>query len=153
MASKYKPEYLEQAERLSMLGLTDHEMAKFFGVTRVTLCAWMKTHPELHAAIMAGKDLADARVVESLFKRAVGYSHRAQKVFQYMGSPVVVDFTETFPPDTMACMYWLNNRQRARWRRSPDPNGGEEDLPPTKVVFEVVDGRRPDRSRDPGEPE
>ena len=151
--SRFKQEYCEQAERLAMLGLTDEEIGKFFGVTGRTLHKWKLAHPELRAALMEGKEVADARVVQALFRRAVGYTHQAQKVFQHMGQPVVVDYTESFPPDTMACMYWLNNRQRGRWRRSPDPNGGEEDLPPTKVVFEVVDGRRPDRARDPGEPE
>ena len=38
--SKYKDEYCEQAEKLARLGVTDKEMAEFFGVTVQMLNKW-----------------------------------------------------------------------------------------------------------------
>jgi hypothetical protein len=139
--TSYQPEYAEQAEKLSKLGLTDKEMAEFFGVTERTLNTWKTKHPEFLQALKKGKTLADANVVESLYRRACGYSHEAVKIMQYEGKPVVEPYIEHYPPDTTACLAWLHNRQREKWQRNPDPAGGGADLPPTKIVFEVQDAR------------
>lgn len=139
--SKYRPEYAEQVERLCKLGLTDKELGEFFEVSEQTINAWKKKYPEFLEALKKGKVLADANVVESLYRRACGYQHDAVKILQHNGNPVVVDYTEHYPPDTTACLAWLHNRQRDKWQRNPDPNGGSADLPPTKVVFEVQDAR------------
>ena len=139
--SSYKEEYVEQAEKLSKLGLTDKEMAEFFGVTERTFNTWKTKHPEFLQSLKKGKTLADANVVESLYFRACGYSHEAVKIMQYEGQPVVEPYIEHYPPDTTACLAWLHNRQRDKWQRNPDPAGGGADLPPTKIVFEVQDAR------------
>ncbi len=139
--SSYKEEYVEQAEKLSKLGLTDKEMAEFFGVTERTFNTWKTKHPEFLQSLKKGKTLADANVVESLYRRACGYSHEAVKIMQYEGQPVVEPYIEHYPPDTTACLAWLHNRQRDKWQRNPDPAGGGADLPPTKIVFEVQDAR------------
>ena len=139
--SKYKDDYPDQVERLALLGLTDEEMAKFFDIAVSTFNKWKKDYPEFSESIKKGKQFADAKVAESLFKRACGYSHPAVKIMQYEGVPVEVEYTEQYPPDTTACLAWLHNRQREKWQRNPDPNGGLQDLPPTKVVFEVKDAR------------
>lgn len=150
--SKYDPETTpEQARKLSMLGLTQLEISKFFEVGDRTFKDWMTRYPELREAVKSGAAIADAEVAISLFKRACGYSHpeddiRTVALGANMGSEIVITPTiKHYPPDTMAGMYWLNNRQRGRWSRTPDPNGGDDDLPPTKVIFQVIDGRKPER--------
>lgn len=137
----YKPEYADQVEKLCKLGLTDKELGEFFEVTEQTINNWKKKHPEFFESIKKGKTLADANVVESLYRRACGYSHEAVKIMQYEGSPVVEPYIEHYPPDTTACLAWLHNRQRDKWQRNPDAAGGDADLPPTKIVFEVQDAR------------
>ncbi len=139
--SSFKAEFVEQAEKLSKLGLTDKEMADFFGVSERTFNTWKQKHPEFLQSLKKGKTLADANVVESLYRRACGYSHEAVKIMQYEGQPVVEPYIEHYPPDTTACLAWLHNRQREKWQRNPDPAGGDADLPPTKIVFEVQDAR------------
>lgn len=42
----FKEEYIEQALKLSRLGLTDEEMADVFGVVPATFYNWRNTHPE-----------------------------------------------------------------------------------------------------------
>jgi len=37
------------------------------------------------------------------------------------GKPVTVKYTERYPPDTTALIYWLKNRQRGWWRDKPEP--------------------------------
>ena len=145
--TRYKAEYAEQAGKLSKLGLTDVEMADVFGVTEKTLNNWKKAHPEFLLSIKSGKALADANVVESLYRRACGYSHEEDDIRTVTlgnggGSEIVITPTvKHYPPDTTACLAWLHNRQRDKWQRNPDPAGGAADLPPTKVVFEVQDAR------------
>ena len=37
------------------------------------------------------------------------------------GKPVTVKYTEHYPPDTTALVFWLKNRQRGRWRDKVEP--------------------------------
>lgn len=129
--SSFKPEYVEQAYRLCLLGLTDAEMAAFFEVTEDTVNEWKKAHPEFSVSIKAGKENADADVAEKLFRRACGYSHDAVKIFMPAGhtEPVYAPYTEHYAPDTQAASLWLRNRQKAKWRDKLDhehtgPEGG-----------------------------
>jgi hypothetical protein len=58
------------------------------------------------------------------------------------GSQIVITPTiKHYPPDTTACLAWLHNRQRDKWQRTPNPSGGDDDIPPTKLIFEVHDAR------------
>ena len=77
----YKDEYRDQAYRLCLLGYTDAELAKFFGIAESTLYAWKLDYPEFSEGIKSGREDADSRVAKSMFERAVGYSHPEEKVF------------------------------------------------------------------------
>lgn len=116
--SPYKPEMAEHASRLCGLGLTDEEIAQFFGITVRTIYKWKARHPEFAAAIKTGGAPADERVERSLFKRAVGYQQDAVKIFLPKGAlgPVVVPYKEQIAPDTTACIFWLKNRRPDLWR-------------------------------------
>jgi len=117
--SAYKPEYDEQAFRYSLLGATDKEMATFFDISEATLHNWKNDYPSFLESIKNGKDDADARVVQSLYKRATGFTNdKAVKIFMPAGAsePVYAPFEEYFPPDTAAAFIWLKNRQAKKWR-------------------------------------
>lgn len=106
----------EQARKLTLLGLTDEELATFFGVTTATLSNWQDRHTSFAAAIASGKEIADAEVAASLFKRATGMNVKAQKAFKGKNGEVVVAQTITeIPPDPRAAVHWLANRRRGRW--------------------------------------
>lgn len=145
--TKYRKEYCEQAEKLCKLGLIDSELADFFGCAVSTFNEWKKRHPEFKQALEAGKLVADANVAQALYERAIGYSHpeddiRTVSLGEGAGSEIVITpTTKHYPPDTTACLAWLHNRKRKNWQRNPDPAGGEADLPPTRIVFEVNDAR------------
>lgn len=141
--SKFEKKYIKKAFDLALLGLTDEQMANVFDVTATTFHNWKKSQPEFFESIKKGREEADAQVAVSLFKRATGYSHKAKKIMQHMGEPVIVDYIEHYPPDTMACIYWLNNRQRKNWTQKPTDNGDDDPPPPTKVEITVKDARKP----------
>jgi hypothetical protein len=116
--SLFKPEYVEQARKLCMLGHTDLEIAQFFDVTDRCFYKWKVQHPELVQALRAGKEVADSRVERSLYARAVGYNYEAVKIFMPAGraNPVYAPYTEHVPPDVTAGIFWMKNRDPAHWR-------------------------------------
>jgi hypothetical protein len=60
---------------------------------------------------------SDARVERSLYNRAVGYSFNSEKIFCNKDGEVTrVPIVEHVPPDVTAQIFWLKNRDPARWR-------------------------------------
>lgn len=116
----YVPKYAKIAFQMALLGATDAEMAAAFDVHEETVRRWKKAHKEFALALTRGKTEADANVAEKLYRRAMGYSHEAVKIFQYEGEPVIVPYTEHYPPDTQAASLWLRNRQPKLWRDKHD---------------------------------
>jgi hypothetical protein len=119
--SEFRPEYVEQAYRLSLLGATDKEMAAFFDVTEPTFNAWKQEHPEFLSSLCDGKMTADAKVAESLYRRATGYT--AKKVVTANIQGMITDIKEVneyVGPDVAAASLWLRNRQPAKWRDKVD---------------------------------
>jgi hypothetical protein len=115
--SSYQAEYAEQARKLCLLlGADDEELAGFFEVPPATLQEWLASVPEFAAAIHSGRTLADADVADRLWRRAIGYSHAAVRIFSHQGTALEVAYTEHYPPDTTACLFWLKSRQPDRWR-------------------------------------
>jgi hypothetical protein len=116
--SSFKPEFVEQANKLCKLGATDPEIADFFGVSRTTINNWKHDHPEFLDALKSGKESADERVERSLYQRAIGYTQDAVKIFMPAGAdaPVYAPFVENVVPDTTAAIFWLKNRRPDQWR-------------------------------------
>ena len=53
-------------------------------------------HPEFRCALKAGKEASDDRVERSLYQLAIGWNGQ--------------------PPNVTACIFWLKNRRKDRWR-------------------------------------
>lgn len=135
----YRPEFADQARKLCLLGATDKEMADFFGVDERTINRWKDDFPEFCQSIARGKLVADADVAEKLYHRALGYSHKAVKIFMPAGAaqPVYADYTEHYPPDTQAASLWLRNRQSAKWRDKQEHEHTGADGTPLVPVLNV----------------
>ena len=112
--TKYKEEYIEQAHKFCLLGATNERMAELFDVSLTGFELWMNKYPKLMGAIKDGREVADGKVAQSLYHRALGYSHKEDKVFNHNGKTTVVETTKHYPPDTAAAFIWLKNR--AGWR-------------------------------------
>jgi hypothetical protein len=143
--TKYKPEFVRQAAKFCRLGATDRDLADLFEVSEATLNTWKLKYPEFLEALKRSKDELDAQVERSLFQRAMGYSHKATKMFQAGGAVISADYIEHYPPDPTSMIFWLKNRQTEKWRDKPDAGDPDEgEAKPVKVVVEVRDARKPD---------
>lgn len=136
----YKPEYNEQARKLCLLGATDKDLADFFEVEETTVNNWKLKYPEFIESIRKGKELADANVADRLYERAIGFEHDSEEIKVVSdgagnGSSIErVAIRKIYPPDTAAAIFWLKNRQRAKWRDKvetgfTDEQGKDRDLP------------------------
>jgi hypothetical protein len=130
--TKYKAEFATQAEKLCKLGATDDELAEFFEVAVTTIDNWKRDHKPFLGAIKKGKTLADAEVANKLFHRATGYGHADVDIRVIDNQIVQTQLIKHYPPDTAAAIFWLKNRQKAKWRDKIDhglegPNGGPID--------------------------
>ena len=123
---KYNPAYHDDwAWSLAIKGATDQDIADAFHVSRRTIIRWRQTYPSFNTACQSGKEVADAKVKKSLFERAVGFEYQEKEsvidVDPRTGEqkPVRVrTLTKKAVPDTMAQMYWLNNRCREEFSQT-----------------------------------
>lgn len=121
--TKFRPEFVKQAERLANIGATDAEIANFFEINVLTLHRWKHTNSAFCNSLKRGKEPADNAVAERLFAKATGYSYPAVKIFQVDGKPLIVPYTEHVPPDTTAAIFWLKNRRPDQWRDRIEHSG------------------------------
>ena len=124
-------------ERLVSFGLTDVDIARIFRVNECTINRWKKD-PKVMQALKKGKDVADAQVERSLFERAMGYSHTSEEIHVIKGQVVRVPIIKHYPPDTVAQIFWLKNRQSGQWRdRQEVEHGGSIELNLSGIVSNV----------------
>lgn len=129
--SKYKDEYTEQAYKLCLLGATDKELADFFHTTEKTINTWKDQYPEFLQSLKRGKEQADAIVASKLYHRAIGYEHEDTQFATFQGQ--ITDsqtYIKHYAPDTTAAIFWLKNRQPAKWRDKT-----EQDINGNLVIF------------------
>lgn len=118
--SGFNARLTETIVRLSKSGKTNEQIADVLGISSRTLTNWMGKFDDLFLAVREARQVADELVEASLFSRALGYSHPEEKVFQYEGQIVTHETIKQYPPDTQAAMFWLRNRQPARWKEKTD---------------------------------
>lgn len=117
--SSYDPAMNEQARKLALLGLTDAEIAEFFGVAGSTLALWKVTYPAFSESLNAGGIQADANVADSLYRRAMGEVVFVEKREKNKDGEVeTVRLLQQVPADPGAAKLWLTNRQPKKWRDS-----------------------------------
>jgi hypothetical protein len=135
--SKFKPEYVDQGRKLAALGATDREIAEFFEVDEATLYRWKQHREDFCEALKVGKDAADDRVEQSLYRRALGYTHDDVHFSAYEGKVTETAYVKHYPPDTTAAIFWLKNRRRLDWRERQEisgPAGGPIEIEERRVL-------------------
>ena len=108
---------VEEAEKLAELGLTNDEIADFWGRSRRAFQYWLKKYPELLHTLKRGKLKADKEVEKKLYQRALGYEY-TEKTYEKRGDKLVLTkkVTKEVPPATCAQIFWLKNRRPDLWR-------------------------------------
>lgn len=115
--SLYDPSMNEMARKLALLGLTDEEIADFFGVHLNTLKGWKTQYPAFLSSLMEGKTVADANVADSLYRRATGEVVFIEKrVKNDDGGYEIIRLSQQIPADPGAAKLWLTNRRGQNWR-------------------------------------
>lgn len=131
----YKDAYNNVVYALCLLGATDAELASQLDVHVDTINEWKKVYPEFSESIKKGKYIADSKIANSLYNRAMGCRISKQQAIKLTtkepvlnagGEPTrsmkqterieIVDLEEDVPPDTAAAIFWLKNRQPKEWR-------------------------------------
>lgn len=110
-------------------GFTDVEICKSLGIAESTLNLYKEKHPEFKEFLQRAKLRADFQMTDSLFKRGTGYDF-TEEFIEYIPASdgsntkikVVKKYKKHQPADTMANMYWHNNRQPNKWRHKSKDN-------------------------------
>lgn len=142
---KYNPEYHDDwAWSLALKGATDEEVAEAFGVSKRTILRWKEDHESFAEAFQRGKDVADAKVKKALYQRAIGFEvediEETVDIDPKTGDVKPVrrrKIKKKIVPDTMAAMYWLNNRTKGEFSQKQEITlGGKVDTSPMANLTE-----------------
>lgn len=120
-------------------GLTNEEIAKNIDIVMSTFYRWKLEHKEFSDALKTGKVVADFRVENALYSRALGTT--TKEVIKERGENgelvVVKEIVKEIPPDVTAIIFWLKNRMKNEWRTNPTPDG-EESLQALDSVLDRI---------------
>ncbi len=123
---KYNALYHDDwAWSMASMGATNEEIADAIGISKRTIPRWAKDHESFGKALMEGKAVSDAKVIKSLYQRAIGYDYTEERKIVEVDKdgnvkPVKVEtIKKHVPPDVAAQCFWLKNRQRDRWADRP----------------------------------
>jgi hypothetical protein len=101
---------------------------------------------------------ADAEVADALYKRAIGYSHGAIKLYRNEdGSVNRVEYQVHHAPDTQVASLWLRNRRKQDWRERHEVEAkfDDESLLDRYIEEQLIQRhiqRREPRRSDPAKP-
>ena len=120
------------------------------GIAPRTYYEWCVKFPQIAQAIKKGKAPVDIEVENALLKSALGYTVKVKKPIKVKEVKVKVgegrieteriEYAEEevhIPPNTMAQIYWLNNRKPDRWRNRKAVDAEVTDSEPVKVIIDV----------------
>jgi len=129
--SKYDSKLNDTVYKLALLGATDEQLADVLGVAKSTLNKWKNDFPEFSDSLKKGKDEADAEVAKSLYKRAIGFQVKEEHETVTSDGVITKTIWKDIIPDTTAQIFWLKNRQAAKWR-------DKQEIDHSGVTFEIT---------------
>ena len=142
-ASRYGMSLLDLVQTLAQAGMTIAEMAATLSCTESTLNKWIAEIPAVKEAIAKGREIADAKVAASLYRRAVGGFEQKEIKIVKDAEGNEVGRTETvrvLPPDPGAIAFWLKNRRPDLWRDKVEHDvTGKISIEVTKRRRELID--------------
>ena len=115
---------LKKVEFFAEKGFTEVEIGKAFDLDERTITRYKKD-PKFLSALKKGKAVSDTRVERALYERATGYNHKDTKFFCHEGEIISEEYDRHYPPDTVACIFWLKNRKKAEWRDRIEHTGAD----------------------------
>lgn len=139
-------------------GKTEEAIAKTLGVAYSTFRQYKEQNSALSAALKSARAY-DSEVVDALHKNTLGGVVKLQKPFKVrkkffengklVREEEVIETAEEeiyVHPDTMAQMYWLNNRVPEKWKAKPtehpNPNEQAEEERRSDELYEALMNRQ-----------
>jgi AcrR family transcriptional regulator len=112
-------------------GLTLEDIAHNLGIGRTTFYKYTQKHKELKDALEQGKEVADIRVENALYRRAVGFYSEEEQIVMVKDPdgetrPETVTKKVYHKPDVTAQIFWLKNRRPDKWRDKVNEFEAEE---------------------------
>jgi hypothetical protein len=140
---KYGMNMVELLQHFAQAGMTLVEMAEALEITEMTLNRWVAEIPAVKEALKKGREIADARVAASLYRRAIGGFEQVERKVVKNADGEIVGETETtriLPPDPGAIAFWLKNRRPDLWRDKVEHDvTGKISIEVTKRRRELID--------------
>lgn len=103
-------------------GLIEEEICKRLGVSLSSLQNYKNKYEELSKALKDGKEIADYKVENALYKRALGYRNtevtKERKMNEQTGKYELVvtkEVEKEIAPDPQSIIWWLKNRNPRKW--------------------------------------
>ena len=103
---------------LAMLGMPAKDIAQVLNMRTGRFSKYKKQYPSIKVTLQKGRIISSANVVESLYKKANGFSVPEDKFFYSAKNDTVrtVKTKKYYPPDTVAQIFWLKNNFPDFWR-------------------------------------
>ena len=136
-------------------GWTEEKIAEVLGIAYSTFRTYKENNSALSAALKRACAY-DSEVVDSLHRNTLGGAitlktpikvkkkiYENGRIVREEEEVVISEREEYVKPDTMAQMYWLNNRQTKVWKAKPTEENGEnteDHYPPVKIPAELIAG-------------
>ncbi|AGK95396.1 hypothetical protein [Clostridium pasteurianum] len=136
---------LELIESMVEKGSTDKQIAEKIGIGYSTFRKYKAQNEELKAAMAQGKEKKNQAVEQALYKCCTGYSYY-EDVATKVKIETLADDEQTVltkeevkissvkkykGPDLAAQKYWLNNKEKTKWKE--DPHKVDNDKKITKL--------------------
>ena len=140
---------LEEITSWARDGVTEAEMAKRLGISYSSFKNYKNINLSFLSALKKSKEHYDNQVVEALHKNTLGgivelkVPIKIKKTFfnehgkkEREEEEIIYATTQEYvKPDTMAQIYWLNNRQAQKWKNKPI---SEEKEHPEEKLNELI---------------
>lgn len=114
--SKFDTIDLKVVEKCVRKGFTDEEISEILSITVRTFHNWKKQYEKFFHSLKDWKKYADEKVERSLYKRATGYKCDDTHVSFGKEGVILTPLIKHYPPDPTSMIFWLKNRQPAKWR-------------------------------------
>ena len=132
--TRFDPALCDLVRDYCLLGASLGEVAALLDVHPSTIALWRKKYPAFNEAMLAGREIADAAVARSLYRRAIGYEHPDVHIAVVDAQVVQTPTVKRYPPDTAAAFIWLQNRRPDDWRQRRD---GDRALSADEIALEA----------------